>query len=158
MTKKLGVINMDAFYKYSAEKEELLIEKLKELSDKSNLQFTVETHIDEDAEAQYKHATGIAMKDPSGKRGRVIFLWKHVNQATVRIQEMNLDKALKNSNNFLLGTGTFITLLAGGPVTFLVGVGYTAYGIKGKLKEKAFNKHIHSMITDIFELEEIQAI
>ena len=28
---------MDAFYKYSAEKEELLIEKLKELSGKSNL-------------------------------------------------------------------------------------------------------------------------
>ena len=149
---------MDAFYKYSAEKEELLIEKLKELSGKSNLEFTIETHIDEEDDAHYKHITGIALKDPSGKRGRVIFLWKHVNQATVRIQEMNLDKALKNSNNFLLGTGTFITLLAGGPVTFLVGVGYTAYGIKGKLKEKAFNKHIHSMITDIFELEEIQSI
>ena len=149
---------MDAFYKYSAEKEELLIEKLKELSDKSNLQFTVETHIDEDAEAQYTHATGIAMKDPSGKRGRVIFLWKHVNQATVRIQEMNLDKALKNSNKFFLGTGTFITLLAGGPLTFLVGVCATVVGVKGKLNEKAFNKHIHSMITDIFELEEIQSI
>lgn len=149
---------MDAFYKYSAEKEELLIEKLKELSGKSNLEFTIETHINEEADAHYKHITGIALKDPSGKRGRVIFLWKHVNQATVRIQEMNLDKALKNSNNFLLGTGTFITLLAGGPVTFLVGMGYTAYGIKGKLKEKAFNKHIHSMITDIFELEEIQSI
>ena len=149
---------MDAFYKYSAEKEELLIEKLKELSGKSNLEFTIETQINEEADAHYKHITGIALKDPSGKRGRVIFLWKHVNQATVRIQEMNLDKALTNSNNFLLGTGTFITLLAGGPVTFLVGMGYTAYGIKGKLKEKAFNKHIHSMITDIFELEEIQSI
>ena len=71
---------------------------------------------------------------------------------------MKLDKALKNSNNFLLGTGTVITLIAGGPLTFLVGVGYTAFGIKGKLGEKAFNKHIHSMITEIFELEEIQAI
>ena len=149
---------MDAFYKYSAEKEELLIEKLKELSGKSNLEFTIETHIDEEADAHYKHITGIALKDPSGKRGRVIFLWKHVNQATVRIQEMNLDKALKNSNNFFLGTGTFLTLLAGGPVTFLVGVGATVVGVKGKLKEKAFNKHIHSMITDIFELEEIQSI
>ena len=158
MTKKLGVINMDAFYKYSAEKEELLIEKLKELSGKSNLEFTIETHIDEEADAHYKHITGIALKDPSGKRGRVIFLWKHVNQATVRIQEMNLDKALKNSNNFFLGTGTFITLLAGGPLTFLVGVGATVVGVKGKLNEKAFSKHIHSMITDIFELEEIQAI
>ena len=68
MTKKLGVINVDAFYKYSAEKEELLIEKLKELSEKSNLQFTIETHIDEDAEAHYKHATGIAIKDPNSKQ------------------------------------------------------------------------------------------
>ena len=149
---------MDAFYKYSVEKEELLIEKLKELSGKSNLEFTIETHIIEEADAHYKHITGIAIKDPNTNRGRVVFLLKHVNQATVRIQEMNLDKALKNLNNFMLGTGTFITLLAGGPLTFLFGVGYTAYGIKGKLKEKAFNKHIHSMITDIFELEQIQSI
>ena len=41
MIKKLGVINVDAFYKYSVEKEELLIEKLKELSGKSNLEFTI---------------------------------------------------------------------------------------------------------------------
>ena len=59
---------MDAFYKYSAEKEELLIEKLKELSDKSNLKFTIETQIDEEAEAKYKHATGISIKDPSQQR------------------------------------------------------------------------------------------
>lgn len=149
---------MDAFYKYSPDKEELLITKLKELSEKSNLKIEIQTNVDEEVGTKYKYATGIAITDSSSERGRVIVLWKHVNQATVRIQELKVGKALKNVNNKLLGTGTLLTLLAGGPLTLAFGVGSTVFGIKGKMDERAFKKRIHSIITDIFELEEIQAM
>lgn len=149
---------MDAFYKYSPDKEELLIRKLQELSGKSNLDFMIERQVNEEDDANYKEIIGIALKDYRGKRGRVILLWKHVNETTVKIEELDLKRVLKTNYNLFVGAGTLLALFAGGPVTFLAGAGSTVFGIKGKINEKAFNKHIHSIITDIFELEEIQSI